>query len=191
MKILVAPNAFKGALSAPEAAACIARGLSRSGLACELALMPIADGGDDTMEVLLAQGGEAHPVTVEGPLRRPVQAAWGMLADEKTAIVEMARASGLKLLAENERDPLLASTYGTGQLIACAVASGATRIIVGVGGSATVDGGAGCMQALGVRLLDEAGNEVQRGGGGLGQVAQIDASGLLTPLREGHVQVLV
>ncbi len=191
MRILIAPNAFKGALSAPEAAACIARGLRRSGLDCELDLMPIADGGDDTMDVLLAQGGEAHPVTVEGPLRRPVEAAWGLLADGETAIVEMARASGLKLLRDDERDPLLASTYGTGQLIAGAVAAGATRIIVGVGGSATVDGGAGCMQALGVRLLDETGSEVPHGGGQLGRIARIDTSGLLTPLREGRVEVLV
>ena len=169
----------------------MARGLQRSGLDCEVIQMPIADGGDDTMDVLIAQGGRAQTVTVDGPLRRPVQAAWGMLADGETAVVEMARASGLKLLRDDERDALLASTYGTGQLIACAVATGAKRIIVGVGGSATVDGGAGCLQALGVRLLDAAGNEVQRGGGNLNQVARIDTSGLLTPLREGRVQVLV
>jgi glycerate kinase len=191
MKILVAPNAFKGALSAPEAAACIARGLGRSGLDCELDLMPIADGGDDTMDVLVAQGGERREVTVDGPLRLPIRSAWGLLADGETAVVEMARASGLKLIAAQERNPLLTSTYGTGQLIAAAVAAGARRIIVGVGGSATVDGGAGCMQALGVRLLNADGHEVPRGGGALADIRRIDASGLLTPLREGGVEVLV
>ncbi len=191
MKILVAPNAFKGALSAPEAAACIAHGLAGSGLDCTLDLMPIADGGDDTLDVLVAQGGETHSLTVEGPLGRPVEAAWGLLADGQTAIVEMARASGLKLLAEAERDPLRASTYGSGQLIAAAVAAGARRIIVGVGGSATVDGGAGCLQALGVRLLDAAGDETGRGGGALADVRRIDVSRLLEPLRDGSVRVQV
>lgn len=191
VKILVAPNAFKGALSAPEAAQCIERGLVRSGLACDITLMPIADGGDDTMDVLIAQGGRAQAVTVDGPLRRPVQAAWGMLADGETAIVEMARASGLKLLKSDERNALATSTYGTGQLIACAVASGAKRIIVGVGGSATVDGGAGCMQALGVRFLDSDGQDIPRGGGNLSKLARIDTGGLLTPLRNGQVEVLV
>ncbi|GAB4569152.1 MAG: glycerate kinase [Anaerolineae bacterium] len=191
MKVLLAPNAFKGALSAPQAAACIARGLERSGLVCEIVQLPIADGGDDTLEVLVTAGGNVYPAIVEGPLRRPVEAAWAMLADGETAVVEMARASGLKLLQDDERNPLATSTYGTGQLIAHAVQAGARRIIVGVGGSATVDGGAGCMQALGVRFLDADGFEVPRGGGALGRVAQIDTSGLLAPLREGWVQVLV
>ncbi len=191
MRILVAPNAFKGALSAPQAAACIARGLARSGLQCVVEQVPIADGGDDTMEVLAGQGGTIHPVTVDGPLGQPVQAAWGMLADGETAIVEMARASGLKLLRSEERDPLRASTYGTGQLIAAAIAGGARRIIVGVGGSATVDGGAGCMQALGVRLLDSEGREIPRGGGALGQVNRIDTGRMLVPLRERRVQIMV
>ncbi|MBN1963029.1 MAG: glycerate kinase [Anaerolineae bacterium] len=191
MNILVAPNAFKGALSAMQAADAIARGLRRSGLACALDLMPIADGGDDTMDVLTVQGGQVHAVTVEGPLGRPVTAAWGLLADGQTAVVEMARASGLKLLRDDERDPLRTSTYGTGQLIAAAVAAGANRIIVGVGGSATVDGGAGCAHALGVRLLDASGQTVPRGGGALGGVRTIDMSGLLEPLRMGRVQVQV
>lgn len=191
MKILVAPNAFKGALSAVEAAAWITRGLQRSGLDCQIEQMPIADGGDDTMDVLVAQGGTIHELTVDGPLGRPVTAEWGMLADGETAIVEMARASGLKLLTPAERNPLLASTYGTGQLIAAAVEAGARRIIVGVGGSATVDGGMGCMMALGVRLLDATGQEVTRGGGSLADIAQIDTSQMLARLRDRSVQVLV
>ncbi|MFC1959570.1 glycerate kinase [Chloroflexota bacterium] len=191
MNILVAPNAFKGALSALEAAACITRGLQRSGLACQIEQMPIADGGDDTMDVLIAQGGTVHALTVDGPLGRPVAAGWGLLADGETAIIEMARASGLKLLESAEHNPLLTSTYGTGQLITAAVEAGAKRIIVGVGGSATVDGGAGCMQALGVQLLDAAGQEVARGGGGLADIAQVDTSKMLAPLWNGAVKVLV
>ena len=191
MKILVAPNAFKEALTALEAADCIVRGLRRSGLDCVIDSMPIADGGDDTMDVLVAQGGEIREVTVDDPLGRPVRAAWGLLVDGQTAIVEMARASGLRLLREDERDPLRASTYGTGQLIAAAVEAGARRIIVGVGGSATVDGGSGCVSALGVRLLGAAGREVPRGGGALGEVRRIDTRGLLAPLRTGAVKVLV
>lgn len=193
MKILIAPNAFKGSLSAVDAAGCIARGLARSGLGCAVDLMPIADGGDDTLAVLMAagaaQGAGAHQAMVEGPLGEPVQATWGMLSDGQTAVVEMARASGLKLLQPAERDPLRASTFGTGQLIAAAVEAGARRIIVGVGGSATVDGGAGCMQALGVRLLDAQGNEAPRGGGALGCVQRIDVSGLLPALRGVAIQV--
>ncbi len=191
MKIMVAPNAFKGALSALEAAACLARGLERSGLACTIEQMPIADGGDDTMAVLVAAGGEVRPAMVEGPLGRPVRAAWGLLADGQTAVVEMARASGLKLLKAEELNPLRTSTYGTGQLVAAAVGAGATEVIVGVGGSATVDGGAGCVQALGVRLLDEHGAEVPRGGGALGRVRRIDTSGLHPAFREGKVRVQV
>jgi glycerate kinase len=191
MKILVAPNAFKGGLSAVEAADCIARGLARSGLDCTLDQMPIADGGDDTMDVLTAQGGQVRTCTVEGPLRRPTDAAWGLLNEGQTAIVEMARASGLRLLRMDERDPMQTTTYGTGQLIAAAVAAGVQDIIVGVGGSATVDGGAGCLQALGVRLLDKNGQDIPRGGGALGKIARIDASGLLTPLREGKVRIRV
>ncbi len=191
MRILVAPNAFKGALTATEAAECIRCGLARSGLDCAVDVMPIADGGDDTLEVLTAGGGEVRMLEVEGPLGQPVRAAWGLLSGGETAIVEMARASGLKLLAPEERDPLRASTYGTGQIIAAAVAAGARRIIVGVGGSATVDGGGGCLQALGIRLLDAGGRDVPRGGGSLEQVARIETDGLLAPLRERQVQILV
>ncbi len=191
MRILVAPNAFKEALTASQAAAVITQGLQRSGLACEIDRMPIADGGDDTMDVLVAQGGQVHEMTVDGPLGEPVQAAWAMLDDGQTAVVEMARASGLKLLDESQRDPLRASTYGTGQLIRAVVEAGATRVIVGVGGSATVDGGAGCVSALGVRLLGEDGRAVARGGGQLAQIRRIDSRGLIAPLRTGAVRVMV
>jgi len=189
MKILVAPNAFKGALSAGRAAECIARGLRRSGLDCQVEVMPIADGGDDTLEALVAAGGQVRMVQVQDPLGRPIEAELGLLADGQTAVVEMARASGLKLLRPEERDPMRTSTFGTGQLIAAAVDQGARSVIVGVGGSATVDGGSGCATALGVKLLDKDGRPVPPGGGGLGLVRRIDAGGLHPGL--DRVKILV
>ena len=184
MRIIVAPGAFKNSLSAQAAAAAIARGLESSGLEAELVALPIADGGNGTLDALLAAGGERRSLRVEGPLGAGVQAEWGLLPDGRTAVVEMALASGLELLAADELDPLRAGTYGTGQLLAAALEAGATRIILGLGGSATVDGGAGCLQALGVRLLDGQGVEVARGGGALGRIAQVDASGLDARWRE-------
>ncbi len=182
MKILIAPNAFKGSLSSPRAAEGIARGLSRAAADWHFDLMPIADGGDDTLEVLCADGGSTLEVEVADPLGRPIRATLGLMADDRTAVIEMARASGLKLLAPGECDPLAATTRGVGQLIAAAAEAGAERIIIGVGGSATVDGGAGCVSALGVRLLDEAGDPVPPGGGSLGRIHRIDPSGLAPAL---------
>ncbi|MBW1713804.1 MAG: glycerate kinase [Deltaproteobacteria bacterium] len=189
MKILVAPNAFNGTLSSPQAAAAMVRGLARSGLDCQLVEMPIADGGDDTLEVLTRDGGSVRSSQVQDPLGRPVEAAWGMMADGRTGVVEMARASGLALLGPGRTDPMTASTYGTGQLIAEAIRAGARQIIIGLGGSATVDGGAGCLQALGLRLLDERGQEVSGGGGSLNRVRRIETGGLLKGLAQ--VRLLV
>jgi glycerate kinase len=179
MKVLIAPNAFKGSLSSPRVAQGIARGLARSPLDCEVDLMPIADGGDDTLEALCHPQGHIIQVEVEDPLGRPLTADLGFMADGRTAVVEMARASGLKLLAPHERNPLVTSTYGVGQLMTAALARGAQRIIVGAGGSATVDAGAGCLSALGIKLLDASGDEAPRGGGGLAKVDRLDTSGLL------------
>lgn len=176
MRILIAAGALKHSLTAATAAHAIARGLSRSGLHADLTLLPIADGGNGTLDALLTTGGERLTLTVRDPLGRPVEAAFGWLGD--TAVIEMALASGLELLQPHELDPLRASTYGTGQLMAAALNAGAKRVIVGVGGSATVDGGAGCLQALGVRLLDADRREVPPGGGSLHRIHQIDASGL-------------
>ena len=155
MRIIVAPGAFKNSLTAQEAAAAIARGLEQSGLGADLVLKPVADGGNGTLDAMLAGGGERRSLVVSGPLGAPVQADWGLLPDGVTAVVEMALASGMELLAAEELDPLRASTYGTGQLLAAALEAGATQVILGLGGSATVDGGAGCLQALGVQLLDK------------------------------------
>jgi glycerate 2-kinase len=190
MKILVAPNALKGSVSAMEAAERISLGLKKSGLNADVDLMPIADGGDDTMDVLVAAGGEVCEVEVLDPLGRPITSQFGFLGDGRTAIVEMARASGLKLLKPSERDPLRTTTFGTGQLIAAAIKAGARRVIIGIGGSATNDGGVGCAQALGLRIEDEAGKTVPSGGGAaLRRVARIDTSSMMPELSK--VEILV
>jgi glycerate kinase len=176
MKILIAPAAFKHSLSAAGVADAIARGLTRSGLAAELVQIPMADGGNGTLDAFLATGGERVILTVEGPQGAPVEAAYGLLDGGQTAVIEMALASGIELSPDN--NALTASTYGTGQLMRHALKRGARRFIVGMGGSATTDGGAGCLQALGVRLLDAAGRDLPRGGGALGDLAQIDTRGL-------------
>jgi glycerate 2-kinase len=144
--VLVAPDSFKGTFSAREVAAALAAGLRSAGR--EADELPVADGGEGTMEVLVtALGGELRAVTVSDPLGRPVEAQFALLPDG-SAVVEMAQASGLGLVAERERDAWAASTYGTGELIAAAVEAGASRVMVTVGGSATTDGGAGALQAL-------------------------------------------
>lgn len=145
--VLVAPDSFKGTFAAADVAAAIARGVRAAGREAEE--LPVADGGEGTMEVLLAAlGGERRTATVSDPLGRPVDAAFALLADGRTAVVEMAEASGLGLVAEDERDAWAASTRGTGELIAAAARAGAEVVIVTVGGSATTDGGAGAVAAL-------------------------------------------
>ncbi len=185
MRIVIAAGAFKHSLSAADAAEAIARGLRRSGLGADVLLLPIADGGNGTLAAALSNGGQRIPVTVRDPLDRPVEAAFGRIGD--TAVIEMALASGLELLRPEELDPLRASTYGTGQLMQAALDGGAQRVVVGVGGSATVDGGAGCLSALGVRFLDAAGCEVAPCGGDLHLIRRIDASGLDPRWREVEV----
>lgn len=179
MTILIAPNSFKGSLAATAAAEAIARGLRRSGLTTPLRAMPLADGGDGTLEAFLASGGTLHLAECQDALGRPVQAPWGLLADGTTAIIEMARASGLAMLAPAEVTPasaLRASTFGTGQLICAALDAGAQRIILGLGGSATTDGGTGCLTALGARFLDAQGRDLPPGGAAMAELAAIDLS---------------
>jgi glycerate kinase len=147
-QVLVAPDSFKGTFRASQVAAAIGRGLERAGL-MPPDLCPVADGGEGTLDALLPQlGGELRAREVQDPLGRPVTAAFGLVEDGGTAIVEMAAASGLSLVAEDERDAFAASTYGTGELIADAVEEGTQVILVAVGGSATTDGGAGALQAI-------------------------------------------
>ena len=177
MKILISSAFFKGSLSATHAATAIERGLRRSGLDAELVSLPIADGGDGTLDAFLAGGGKRVTISVRDPLNRPIQADFGMLGDG-TAVIEMALASGVALLHPRELDPLRASTYGTGELMRAALERGARRMIVGMGGSATVDGGTGCLSALGVRFLDAKGRIVLPGGGNLRRIQSIDVTGL-------------
>ncbi len=176
MRIAIAPNAFRGSLTAQEAAEAIAAGLRRSALKDPgLLLMPLADGGDGTLDVLLnALGGERVSLTVKGPMGTPVAAQIALLADGQRAVVEMAKSSGVELIPKAERNPLLATSYGLGELIAAALKQGRRRVIIGLGGSATVDGGAGCLQALGADLLTAAGDPIAPGGDGLAQLASID-----------------
>jgi glycerate 2-kinase len=174
MRILIAPNAMKGSISASGFANAIAEGLLMANSGFDLIKCPLADGGDGTLDLLInALGGEFVSVKVHDPLGRPVISRFGWLSGSKCAVVEMAEASGLKLLSTNELNPMVASSHGTGELIHTAVQLGAKRVILGVGGSATIDGGLGMMKALGFGIVDKFGNEVVEGGRGLIQLAAI------------------
>jgi glycerate kinase len=178
MRIVVAPQEFKGSLSAVQASDAIGEGLRRALPDADLVLVPMADGGPGTVEaVVAAKNGRWERTSVRGPLGAPVNATWGVI-DGDTAVIEMAAASGLVLVPESERDPRLTSTYGTGELVAAALAAGCRRIIVGMGGSATNDGGGGAAQALGVRLLDDDGRDLPPGGAALIRLARIETSRL-------------
>jgi len=180
MKVIVATDSLKESLSAARAAEAVARGLHRAMPAVDAVCIPIADGGEGTTEALVeATGGEYRHAQVTGPIGRPVRATWGICGDGRTAVIEMAQASGLELLKPDERNPMLTSTRGTGELIRCALDAGVERIIVGIGGSATVDGGMGMASALGVRFMDSAGRPLEDcRGGRLADIADVDVSGL-------------
>ncbi|MCW3100892.1 MAG: glycerate kinase [Chthonomonadaceae bacterium] len=182
-RILICPNAFKGSLTASDAARAMAEGVARAG-AYETVCLPLADGGDGTLETLVeATGGSLHSAVVRDPLGRPVVAAWGRLGGSQsdTAVIEMAQASGLRLLRSEERNPLHASTFGTGELMRHALQAGCRKLLVGIGGSATNDGGAGMAQALGFRLLDATGEELPPGGSALARLARIETDGSRLP----------
>lgn len=191
MHILIAPNAFKGSLSATEAAQSIAAGFQDSGLEAVLSLVPVADGGDGTATLLIKN---KHAKTilapVHDPLGRLIKAPFGWMAGKKTAIIGMSEASGLKLLKNETPAPLLANTCGTGELIKAALDEGAQRILIGVGGSATVDGGAGMLNALGLRLLDEVQKEILDLPVGLLNLNSIDTRALDKRLRKAELVVL-
>jgi glycerate kinase len=192
MRVLVAPDKFKGTLTAEQAARAIARGWRREDPGAELDLAPMADGGEGTLDALVAAlGGERRRVTVTGPLGDPVEADYGLVPspDGPLGVVEMARASGLALVSPGRRDPKRTTTRGTGELLLDACRRGARRVLVCIGGSATNDGGAGMAQALGVRLLDDRGEDLPPGGAALLRLARIDLSGLDPAVR--GVEVLV
>ncbi|MBK5939931.1 glycerate kinase [Halochromatium roseum] len=185
MKLVLAPNAFKGSMSAMQAALAMEKGVRAAYPAAEVCKIPVADGGDGLAEILIdALHGEARVFSVHGPLHEPVQATLCHVPALGLVVVEMAVASGLALLAPEHRDPMRTTTYGTGELIRAALDLGAQRIVVGIGGSATIDGGIGMAAALGVRFLDVDGETVAPVGGSLGQIRRIDASGLDPRLAE-------
>ncbi|MFF7382238.1 glycerate kinase [Streptomyces griseoluteus] len=174
--VLVAPDKFKGSLTAAEVAAHVAAGLRRAVPGVVVETLPVADGGDGTVDAALAAGFERREVKVAGPLGHPVTAAFAVRGD--TAVLEMAEASGLRRLPAGTFAPLTASTHGSGELLRAALDSGARTVVLGVGGSATTDGGAGMLTALGARFLDERGEPVGPGGGGLADLAEADLTGL-------------
>lgn len=193
MKVICAPNAFKECLSATDAARAMARGVRAASPGAEVDVCPVADGGDGTLEALLAgTTGTYREAEVLDPLGRPRKASWGLLGnDSRSAGIEMAAASGLALLCQAERDPTRATSFGTGQLIAAALDSGARDIILGIGGSATCDGGAGCLQPLGARFFDTTGRELTHplAGGDLANVGRIDLSGFHPHLRHTPITI--
>ncbi|MEP6694428.1 MAG: glycerate kinase [Chloroflexota bacterium] len=174
-RVVIAPQSFKGSADAIAVASAIARGVRRVWPRAQCVELPLADGGEGTALALVrATGGEMRSARVHDPLGREIDAQWGVLGDRTTAVLEMAAASGLPLLRDNERDPRVTSTRGTGELIIAAAASGAQRIVIGIGGSATNDGGAGMARAFGYRFFDAAGDELPEGGGALARLARIE-----------------
>lgn len=187
MKIIIAPDSFKGSLRSPAVCAALARGLAARLPEAELVSLPLADGGEGTVDaVVAAAGGTCRSVRVRGPLMEPVEAVYGLAGARRTAVIEMAAAAGLELLPSHRLDPGRATTCGVGELLRDALDAGCREIILGIGGSATVDGGAGLLQALGLRLLDKEGGTLPAGigGGALHLVAAVDASDLEPRLRE-------
>jgi glycerate 2-kinase len=174
-RVVIAPQSFKGSADAVAVASAIARGVRRVLPRAQCVELPLADGGEGTARALVrATGGEMRSARVHDPLGREIDAEWGVLGDRITAVVEMAAASGLPLLRDDERDPRVTSTRGTGELILAAAASGAQRIVIGIGGSATNDGGAGMARAFGYRFFDAAGGELAEGGAALVRLARIE-----------------
>lgn len=175
MRVLIAPQAFKGSLDAVGVAAAVARGLRRVFPDVECDELPLADGGEGTVRALVrATGGTLRKSRVHDPLGREIDAEWGILGDGRTAVVEMAAASGLPLLEATERDPRRASTRGTGELLLEAAESGVARVVIGIGGSATNDGGAGMARAVGFRFLDAEGKDMPDGGAALARLHRIE-----------------
>jgi glycerate kinase len=187
VRVVVAPDKFKGSLTAAQVAERVAAGLARAAPGVEVVQVPVADGGDGTLEAALSAGYRRVPVRAEGPTGEPVDTAFAERGG--VAVVELADVSGLGRLPGGRMAPRSASSYGTGQLIRAALDAGCRRIVLGIGGSACTDGGAGMVQALGGRVLDARGDELGRGGAALADAASLDLSGLHPALREAEVVV--
>jgi len=179
MKVVIAPDSFKESLTALDVANSIEKGLKDIIPTVECVKIPMADGGEGTVQAIIdATGGTLHHKVVSDPLGRKVNAFWGLSGNKKTAIIEMAAASGVHLVPLNERNPLITSSYGTGELILDALNHNVDHIILGIGGSATNDAGCGLLQALGVQLLDHSGHDISSGGGAISTLARIDLTTL-------------
>lgn len=192
MKIVIAPDSFKESISAPEAAEAIERGARRAAPDCVTVKIPVADGGEGTVETMVkATGGEFITSRITSPLGDMVEATWGMLGNQSqpTAVIEMAAASGLPLVPLEKRNPMITTTRGTGELIRAALDRGAKKILIGIGGSATTDGGSGMALALGVSLLDVTGKQIPEGGHGLAHINKIDISRL--DKRIGQTEIII
>src|SRR5690242_9624970 len=190
MRVVVAPDSYKGSVTALGVAEAIERGVRAVFPDAEVVKVPIADGGEGTVDALVvATGGRVEERTVRGPLGEPVRARWGVLGDGETAVIEMAAASGLPLVPKERRDPRVTTTYGTGELVRAALDRGIRKLVVGIGGSATNDGGAGFARALGARFLDADGRELPDGGAALARLHRIDVAGIDARLRDAEVLV--
>jgi len=190
MRVVIAPDSYKGSLSAVQVARAMKRGIAQVFEDAEVFEVPIADGGEGTVEALVvATGGQIVRETVEGPLGGPVESFWGIIGDGRTAVIEMAAASGLPFVPVEKRDPRITSSYGTGQLITSVLDHGFRRIIMGIGGSATNDGGAGMARALGVKFLNSRGHELPQGGEALSSLSEIDLSSLDPRVKDTEIIV--
>lgn len=191
MKVVIAPDSFKGSASAGQVTAAVREGVLRVFPSAEIVELPLADGGEGTLDCLIkATNGKWFAETVTGPTGKPVQACYGVLGDGKTVVVEAAQASGLTLVPEEERDPMTATSFGTGELILRALEEGYRSFLVGLGGTAVNDGGAGMMKALGLRLRDADGRDLPEGGAVLARLASLDDAHLAPGLREAHFTIL-
>ena len=190
MKVVIAIDTLKGSLSSMEAGMAIKDGILAAKPDAEVIVKPLADGGEGTTDALIeGMNGERIDLTVTGPMHTPVDAYYGYLKDTNTAVMEMASAAGITLVPDSEKNPLLATSYGVGEMINDAIQRGCRNFIIGIGGSVTNDGGIGMLKALGVRFLDENGEDAGEGGQALAKVARIDVSGMNPLLKECHIQV--
>lgn len=190
MKFVLAPDSYKESMTAREAALAMERGIKKIFPDAICTLIPMADGGEGTVQSLIdAMNGELVSANVKDPLGREVEASYGFIEENKTAIIEMASASGLHLIKPEERNPLITTSYGTGELIKDALDKGADRFIIGLGGSATNDGGVGLLQALGARFLDKSGSELSYGGAALKELHQIDLSNFDNRLQNAYFEI--
>lgn len=190
MKVVVAIDSFKGSLSSMEAGTAVAEGIYRADKDAEATVRPLADGGEGTVEALTAgMNGRIEHVSVTGPLGTGVEAAYGMIVATKTAVIEMSAAAGITLVDEQDKNPLHTTTYGVGELIQDAIKKGCRNFIVGIGGSATNDGGVGMLQALGYGFLDAAGRQVPYGAEGLARIVKITDDRVVPELKECHFKI--